>query len=802
MYLLLTVSLTTLVTQFINHSSIQFFLYNQITIHLIHNRSINLQLLLQIQFIEYILYDYEIMSDPNPIFPRVPLDQSNISLHQNITLKTVRPPDDPHLLLISLTATTQLSDLSSGTIDSPTVYQTITPSTWSSPSDLHFLGFQCSEFALPVRASDTTLQFDFFSREGFVRPKSIFPLIIMRQNTRDCLLLAPLDNFHEQVLAVSGEQLKWGWSGDLNSVPESFTTTLACIVRMSIRDALDTWGTLLREKAEQTGAVNNAARYADISVSKLSYWTDNGAAYWYRTEPGLSVSDTLEQTIATLDEIQVPVASVELDSWFYPHEKTRKVQDVGYLELVPPTGMLRWEPRKDVLGEEGIEGVRRRIGNRPLILHSRHISSQSSYIKEEGLSNTEWWIDSDRAHPSDGALFHQWMRQAAAWGATTFEQDWLVEKWLGVRQLREEAGRIETWQKQLNQAAAENNIKLIWCMATPADIARAVSLSQIVAIRSCDDYRYAKDPSILWRWHLTVSCMLRSLGFYPFKDVFLSHQKESGTVDIDGDPNAMLEACLSALSAGPVGIGDRKGKTDKRIATLCCRADGVLIKPDVPIAALDRSLRNPSSLLWADTNCGLWRYVLAMRTGMKANTHKDDEEPITESLELSDNIEYLVLDWNNNDTQVTNKLTVSLRLHEWKLWVVCPIFRAEHNGPRVAFIGDKNTFATMGDRRVQVNRDVSWLSGIPEFGDLPRNHTDTKYIPQALLSPESQHIRSESGNDLTFQILGAAGEQVELGYWSETQGLNSTIINIPQGEWCNVTLQTDANTSQVVLSTG
>ena len=33
------------------------------------------------------------------------------------------------------------------------------------------------------------------------------------------------------------------------------------------------------------------------------------------------------------------------------------------------------------------------------------------------------------------------MEQAAAWGAVTYEQDWLVESFLGVRGLREAPGR-------------------------------------------------------------------------------------------------------------------------------------------------------------------------------------------------------------------------------------------------------------------------------------------------------------------------------------------------------------------------
>ena len=49
-----------------------------------------------------------------------------------------------------------------------------------------------------------------------------------------------------------------------------------------------------------------------------------------------------------------------------------------------------------------------------------------------------------------------------------------------------------------------------------------------------------------------------------------------------------MEALLSALSGGPVGVGDRIGETDTAIVAATCRADGLLVKPDAPIAAIAR----------------------------------------------------------------------------------------------------------------------------------------------------------------------------------------------------------------------
>lgn len=168
-----------------------------------------------------------------------------------------------------------------------------------------------------------------------------------------------------------------------------------------------------------------------------------------------------------MEDLGVAIGCVELDSWFYPHKTSRKFTGVENPDVVPPTGMLAWEPREEIEEAGGVTGLRESVGGRELVLHARHISCDSPYIEAEG----DWWVDGERAHPKDGGgwLWRRWMESAADWGATAFEQDWLVECWLGVRQLREVPGRILQWQKALDNAARDAGIATIWCMATPAD---------------------------------------------------------------------------------------------------------------------------------------------------------------------------------------------------------------------------------------------------------------------------------------------------------------------------------------------
>ena len=90
-------------------------------------------------------------------------------------------------------------------------------------------------------------------------------------------------------------------------------------------------------------------------------------------------------------------------------------------------------------------------------------------------------------------------------------------------------------------------------MASPADFAQASRLRNVTSIRTSGDHGYLVGPEVLWAWFLHTNVMARALGLWPYKDVFHS-TPTSETREV--------EALLSALSAGPVGVGDRIGEAD------------------------------------------------------------------------------------------------------------------------------------------------------------------------------------------------------------------------------------------------
>jgi hypothetical protein len=570
--------------------------------------------------------------------------------------------------VLRLRAERDLDGLASGQFARPTVAWRFAPAERELPGATAF-GFQYCEFALPT-FSDAEMARWFLLPH---RPAAVMPLWLTVPGA-GTVLLGPLDRFHEQIVSVA-DGLAWGWHGDLDHVDAGFTTTLAVVTGGGPRECLERWATLLPRRAR--------SRYADVSLRTPTYWTDNGAAYWYRTEPGHDVPGTLAATVADLRARAIPVGAVQLDSWFYPHEVLRPFDTDDW--VVPPTGMMRWEAREDIL-PDGIAALRARLGDPPLMTHCRHLSSSSPYVEE-----FDCWVDADRAQPATPALYERLLDQCVVWGVEVFEHDWLVECFLGVRGLREVPGRATAWQAGIDRAAAARGITLQWCMATPADFCTAAGLERVTSIRTSGDHGYIATPEMLWAWFLYTNALARVLGLTPFKDVFMA-----------GGEHAEIEALLSVLSTGPVGVGDRLGQADASVVRRTCRADGMLVKPDLPIAAVDRAflqhgVARPEPLV-AETRtthaAGDWHYVLTINAFRQG-------DPVGSRVSLDDvgvTTPVVAYDWRTGTAELLEPgegWDVALPAAGWDYRVLAPLLPGD-----VALIGDTTLFAPAGDMRI------------------------------------------------------------------------------------------------------
>ena len=514
--------------------------------------------------------------------------------------------------------------------------------------------------------------------------------------------------------------------------------------------------------------------HGDAGLARLSYWTDNGATYYYRTAPGVDYATTLARAVADCEARGLPIELVQIDSWFYPHEQLRPVSDEG-APIVPPSGLMRWEPREDLF-PDGFADLRARLGHRPLAFHSRHFASASPYFARHAA-----WTDGAYAHPCGPELFDELLRSAASWGAITYEQDWLVEAFLGVRGLRAAPERAREWQESLDRAAGAHGLTLQWCMATPADFLQSVTLRHLTSIRTSGDYRYLFDNGLNWVWFLHVNAFARALGLNAFKDVFLS--------DRSAEPYAEVEALLAALSGGPVGIGDAIGAADRDLVLRTCREDGVLVKPDAPLAAIDRCfLRHghlQPALLTGETSsrhgAHRWTYVVTLH----ASSSRDR---LSERIALADlgaarpDGAVIAYDWRRGTFErlaADGGWVAALDFQDWELRVLCPLLPGER-----ALFGDVARYATMGDRRVTgVTASVDGVSFdvIGMAGTVAEIHG---YAAQPPHSVRAATYRSERA--LTRAEAAAAGDGDV--FWHEPSGRWVVRVSIDASGSVRVTL--------------
>lgn len=578
------------------------------------------------------------------------------------------------------------------------------------PSGTTAIGFQVAEFAFPTR-SDASMA------SWFVLPHrpSALGLLLLVAPDGTSLLVAPITpHQHASTIAVGDGSVGVGLHGDLDELPADFTAEVLVVAGATPGEAIDAWGEACRSGTVAVAAAGDR-RYADALGARLSYWTDNGASYWYRTEPGHTVISGIAATVDDLVARGVPIGSVQIDSWWYPHEVLRPFDTDEW--VVPPTGLLEWEARPDIL-PEGLAPLREAVGGLPLVAHTRHLSARSPYAERFPT-----WSDGAYAHPTDRSYYDHLLRRCVDQGIDTFEHDWLVECFTGVAPLRAHPDRAPAWLAGIDGAAAATGRTVQFCMATLADMVAASSLPTVTSVRTSGDSGYLVGPGFLWAWFLFVNRLARPLGLVPFADVFHA-----------GADVGAVEAVLSTLSAGPVGVGDRLGVADPAVLRPCHRADGLLVKPDVPIAATDAAFaewpfgraRPLVGEAWTDHAAGRWRYLLA--------TNPDDGGPEGEPIDVTAGGRDGCVAWDWRAGTVTDSTTARLSPHDWRLWIEAPVVEG------LAVFGDPALYASAGDRRI----------GAVEVVD--------------------------GGLDVT--VLGA-GERVVLACWSADRGAFTVPVEVP-----------------------
>ena len=161
--------------------------------------------------------------------------------------------------------------------------------------------------------------------------------------------------------------LQLGLMGNVSSITPGFSLQhIMYFNTEGVNSAVSGWGRTLRSVYGKADA--SVSRNRDITLQYVGYTTDNGAYYYYNTEPGKDYGETLVDVKKYSDEIGVPYAYVLLDSWWYYKGSNG--------------GISNWTARPEVF-PLGLDGLYQHTGWK-VQAHNRYWSPDNVYAKQNG----------------------------------------------------------------------------------------------------------------------------------------------------------------------------------------------------------------------------------------------------------------------------------------------------------------------------------------------------------------------------------------------------------------------------------
>lgn len=355
----------------------------------------------------------------------------------------------------------------------------------------------------------------------------------------------------------------------IDTVPAGLTIDTVLVVGDGLNATYDLWGGALTALGGKRLPGNDQTTV----LNTLGYWTDNGAAYYYNPGPGLpgdpnaNLEDAggayIPTLLAVLDSWRsksIPVRYLQIDGWWYPKGPDQQ----WYLPLPQraPTGLYTLSPHPAIF-PNGLPAFAEQAGL-PLAMHSKWVAPESPYRRENGGP-----YEFSDAVSIDPKYWSDRMTELAAAGVTMFEHDWLCNRSVTVWDLTSRAEFLDG----MADAAAAHGIDVQYCLPSPMDILHSSTLDAVTNSRVSGDH-FTRGR---WNEMLFNSRLARSVGLWPWADVCNSDEQHN--------------LLLMLLTAGPVGVGDLIGNEQAGILLRTARQDGVLVKPDVPIAPTDESHR-------------------------------------------------------------------------------------------------------------------------------------------------------------------------------------------------------------------
>ena len=138
-------------------------------------------------------------------------------------------------------------------------------------------------------------------------------------------LVSPADNFSVANLTKSGTTLSMGITSGVGTLPAGFTHSTLLTLGSGVNNTYGTWGSALMA----LGGKHSIANDSNATLNKLGYWTDNGAAYYYKYNTSQGYPGTLTSVAQDFAGKGIPLGYLQLDSWWYPKGSSNSWQGNG-----------------------------------------------------------------------------------------------------------------------------------------------------------------------------------------------------------------------------------------------------------------------------------------------------------------------------------------------------------------------------------------------------------------------------------------------------------------------------------------
>lgn len=495
---------------------------------------------------------------------------------------------------------------------------------------------------------------------------------------KDACVISPASDFMVSLMTGDGiKHIASGLNPEVKKMPENFTHTTIMVMKDGIRKAWDEWGDALRKIYGRKRPANDA----DIVLKNFGVWTDVGGDYYYNYDPQKGYAGTLLALKDHYKKEGIPLGYMQLDSWWYQKSYTNVHNAPGGKPKRPDLPEGPWnrsggtmEYKADTfLFPKGLAAFQKELGL-PLVTHNRWIDSASPYQQKyngSGISIT------------DPRFWNEVMGYLKSSGVSVYEQDWINYIYMNNPKMISDIGLANAFTDNMAKAAVANGINLQYCMGLPRYFMQGVKYNNLTTVRTAGD-RFKPER---WMNFIFSTQLAYEMGIWPWSDVFKSSEIDNMTV--------------SVLSAGPVGTGDSIGTENKANIFKACRADGVIVKPDVPLLPLDQNYLQLAKREGAPVIGFTYTKHESIRTvyvvAFKGDSTRWGAFSFTPAdMDMQGKI--VLYDRTNRKLRVINagdNFQETLPAENYASYILAPVTRSG-----IAFLGDRGKIAATGKKRI------------------------------------------------------------------------------------------------------